>query len=264
MPAAGTTTNTHHQRRSQALKPFCLRLVRGACCAPFPVPRGRGVDRQGVFDCSHGPDGSPVDDLHKRVWSSRDTECGSGGGCLHGPGDERLGQVVPLALGADLDDVAPGAGPVRRHRQADVERPDAAVVLLQAVPVDVGEEPELGLRRRRGSPAASARRRSSPPGAARGGRRRCRRARAAPSASARAGRAWPGCSRPSRGVPACPAAAGSPVPPSFGHGTPGGRHGRPVPAAGPLRPGDRPPLAPSPGRRDRPRRTAADRPARGP
>ena len=39
-------------------------------------------------------------------------------------------------------------------RQADVERPHAPVLALQTVPVDVGEEPELGLPADRAGPAA--------------------------------------------------------------------------------------------------------------
>src|ERR687887_667333 len=61
--------------------------------------------------------------------------------------------MVPLARGADLDDVAPAAGAVRGHRQALVQRPHPPVVLAQVVAVHVRQQPELALAADRAVPA---------------------------------------------------------------------------------------------------------------
>src|SRR6266571_1424372 len=51
--------------------------------------------------------------------------------------------MVPLAVPADLHDVAPGALVSGCELQAHLDRPDSAVVLLEAVTVDVSEQNQL-------------------------------------------------------------------------------------------------------------------------
>src|SRR5207342_2172583 len=134
----GTTTNTHHQRRSQALKPF--RFLEGACLRPLGARAGAVLTANSSSSVVTGP--------HLRgtrpaetPWSSRGVLRGRSAGAGH----EGLVQVVPVALGADLDHVAPGAGPVGGHVEPDVQRPHAPVVVLEPVPVDVRHELELGV-----------------------------------------------------------------------------------------------------------------------
>src|SRR4030095_5598887 len=122
----GTTTNTHHQRRSQALKPF--RFLVGACLRPLGARAGAVLTANSSSSVVTGPH-SPVRDLRKRrgvpvVLRGRSA----------GAGHEGLVQVVPVALGADLDHVTPGPGPVGGHVEPDIERPHTPVVALEPVP----------------------------------------------------------------------------------------------------------------------------------
>src|SRR4029450_5890768 len=135
----GTTTNTHHQRPSQALKPF--RFLVGACLRPLGAHAGAVLTANSSSSLVTGPH-LPRTCPAQTSWSSRGV-LGRGGSA--GAGHEGLVQVVPVALGADLDHVAPGAGPVGGHVEPDVERPDAPVVVLEPVPVDVRHQLELGV-----------------------------------------------------------------------------------------------------------------------
>src|SRR5215204_181308 len=141
----GTTTNTHHQRRSQALNPF--RFLVGACLRPLGARAGAVLtanSSSSVVTGRHLPSTRPAE----TSWSSR----GALRGRSAGAGHESLVQVVPVALGAYLDHVTPRAGPVGGHVEPDVERPHASVVVLQPVPVDVRHELELGVMAHRAFP----------------------------------------------------------------------------------------------------------------
>src|SRR5262245_36883334 len=146
----GTTTNTHHQRRSQALNPF--RFLVGACLRPLGARAGavstaNSSSSLATVRMCAAHDLWNVVEFPWRLVSGESTERSAGAG------HEGLVQVVPVALGADLDHVTPGAGPVRGHVEPDVERPDAPVVVLEPVPVHVRDELELGVLADRAFPA---------------------------------------------------------------------------------------------------------------
>src|SRR5437660_2579875 len=71
-------------------------------------------------------------------------EGGSPGSAGRGvPAGERFPQVVPLARTAHLDHVAAGVRIRRGHPHPRVDGPDPAVLLLQPIAVDIGEQYEL-------------------------------------------------------------------------------------------------------------------------
>ena len=141
--ASGTSTNTHQNRRKN---PFFL-VAGGVLGNVLGALRTRGgVDRHEASIVSSGWRLTPREcDGAMEMWLRRRTDAAQAQPVARAPGGERLAQVVPLAARADLDDVAAGARVGGRHAQAGVDRPDAPVLVAQALAVDVGQQHQLDL-----------------------------------------------------------------------------------------------------------------------
>src|SRR5918999_3723342 len=135
---SGTTRKTHQNRRKKPRR--LLGFLRGALLRGRPGWRARrGVVRVATT--------APCYPDRCRETPGRALRSGNGpaAGSAGGAGGEGLRQVVPGAGRADLDDVAGGAGVGGGEAKAGLERPHPAVVTLERVAVDVGQQAEVGV-----------------------------------------------------------------------------------------------------------------------